>query len=217
MDNLSYIAFLCISIAFAMMLPLMSGTSRGIVAFILIGMFCCLFASEANQWILKLFREDVFYVTTTITPCLEEVIKALPILYFAIVVTDERRKLVLYAYALGVGFALMENMIVLIQNIEQVTIVWALIRGFGAGLVHGICTVAVGYGISHVRKRRKLFRCGVYGLLASAIIYHAMYNLLVQSSYPIAGVMLPVLTYIPAIALIRKAVIRAREGMRAED
>jgi len=216
MDNLSYIAFLCIFIALAMMIPLMNGTSRGIVIYILAGMFCCLFASEANQWVLKLFQEDVFYVTTTITPCLEEIIKALPVLYFAIVISDDRRKLVLYAYALGVGFALMENLILFIQNIEQVTILWALIRGFGAGLVHGLCTVMVGYGMSYLRQQRKLFRCGLYALLAGAIIYHATYNLLVQSNYQIAGIMLPVITYIPTILLIRRQIKRTDSEKKAE-
>ena len=211
MDNLSYIAFLCIFIALGMMLPLMNGTSRGIITYIIVGMFCCLFASEANEWVLRAFDNDVLYVTTTITPCMEEIIKALPILYFAIVISDDRRKLVLYSYALGVGFALMENLIVLMQNIGQVTIVWALIRGFGAGLVHGLCTVMVGYGVSFVRSQRKLFRCGIYALLSSAIIYHAAYNLLVQSNYQIAGIMLPVLTYIPAVMLLRKAIKRERE------
>ena len=215
-NNLSYIAFLCIFIAMGMMLPLMSGTSRGIVIFILVGMFCCLFASEANQWVLKLFDENVLYVTTTITPCMEEVIKALPILYFAIIISDDLRKLVLYAYAVGVGFALMENMIVLMQNIGNVTIGWALVRGFGAGLVHGLCTVMVGYGISHVRRQRKLFRCGVYALLATAIIYHAIYNLLVQSNYQIAGFMMPILTYIPAIILLRRKIQRSRGKQSAK-
>ena len=210
MDNLSYIAFLCIFIALGMMLPLMNGTSRGIIIYILVGMFCCLFASEANQAVLNLFDGDLLYVTTTITPCMEEIIKALPILYFALVISDNRRKLILYSYALGVGFALMENIIVLMQNIGQVTIVWALVRGFGAGLVHGLCTVMVGYGISFVKKQRKLFRCGIYALLSSAIIYHASYNLLVQSNYQMAGILLPILTYIPAVMILRKSIKRER-------
>lgn len=87
-------------------------------------------------------------MTTTLTPILEEIVKALPILHFALVITDDRRTLITVSYALGVGFALLENIIVLIQSIDKVTVLWALLRGFGAGLVHGICTVMVGYGIS---------------------------------------------------------------------
>ena len=61
---------------------------------------------------------------------------------------DDRRTLISCAYAVGVGFALLENIVILIQNIEQVSIFWALVRGFSSGLVHGVCTVMVGYGIS---------------------------------------------------------------------
>ena len=205
MDNLSYIAFLCIVIALGMMLPLIEKMTRKIVIFIIVGMFCCLFVSELNSIILRFFDEDMLYVTTTITPIMEEIIKALPILYFAVVISDDRRTLIMCSYSVGVGFALMENLIVLMQNISEVTILWALIRGFGAGLVHGLCTVMVGYGISYVRKKKKLFRCGSYALLTSASIYHAVYNLLVQSKYQYAGILLPICTYIPAILLLKKS------------
>lgn len=208
MDNLSYIAFLCIAVALGMMLPLMEKRTRRIVVFMIVGMFCCLFVSELNSIVLKAFGGDVLYVTTTFTPVMEEIVKALPILYYAIVVSDDQRRLVGSSYALGVGFALLENVIVLMQNIDEVTILWALIRGFGAGLVHGLCTVMVGFGISNIRRNRKLFRVGTYSLLTAAIIYHAIYNLLVQNRLQFAGFLLPVLTYIPAILLLRKSIVR---------
>ncbi|MBP5208603.1 MAG: PrsW family intramembrane metalloprotease, partial [Clostridia bacterium] len=99
------------------------------------------------------------------------------------------------------GFALLENVVILTQNVENVTIFWALVRGFGSGLVHGICTVMVGWGVSYVKKRRKLFYCGTFALLSSAIIYHATYNLLVQSKYQYVGIVLPIVTYIPVLLL----------------
>ena len=210
MENLSYIAFLCVVIAVGMMVPLMERNARRIVAFLIIGMFCCLFVSEVNTFFLDIFDRDLFYVTTTITPLTEEIVKALPVLYFALVISDDRRTLIMVSYATGVGFALLENVIVLIQNIDQVTIFWALIRGFGAGLVHGICTVMVGYGISYIRKQRKLFRVGTYALLSAATIYHAIYNLLVQSRWSYVGILLPVVTYIPAILLLRRSMYWAK-------
>ena len=218
MENLGYIAFLCVVIALGMMVPLMERNARRIVAFLITGMFCCLFVSEANAFFLEMFHRDVTYVTTTITPVTEEVVKALPVLYYAMVISDDRRKLITGSYAVGVGFALLENVIVLIQNIDQVTILWALIRGFGAGLVHGICTVMVGYGISYVRKQKKLFRVGTYALLSVAIIYHAIFNLLVQSRWSYVGILLPVVTYIPAILLLRRSMYWAkREEKKKEE
>lgn len=205
MDNLSYIVFICIIVSLGLMLPLMEKKTRGVVIFMIIGNFACLCVSELNSILLSKFSNDMYYVTTTITPVTEEIIKALPVLYYAIVISDDRRTLISFAYAVGVGFALLENLVILVQNISDVSILWALVRGFGSGLVHGLCTVMVGYGISYIKKRRKLFWCGTFSLLSTAIIYHATYNLLVQSDFQYAGILLPVLTYIPAILLLRKS------------
>ena len=209
MANLSYIVFICIVVSLGMMLPLMEKKTRGVVAFMIVGIFACLFVSELNNILLNAFHNDMYYVTTTITPVSEEIVKALPILYFAIFVTDDRRTLISHAYAVGVGFALLENIVILVQNISEVSIFWALVRGFGSGLVHGLCTVMIGYGISYIKKRRKLFWCGTFSLLSAAVIYHATYNLLVQSKFQYAGILLPIITYIPAILLLRRSAINA--------
>ncbi len=201
MDNLTYISFIAIAVSLALMLPLMEKKTRRVMIFMIVGIFACLFISEVNGILLKAFDNDVYYVTTTITPVTEEIIKMLPILYFAIVITDDRRTLIANSFAVGVGFALLENVVILTQNVESVTIFWALVRGFGSGLVHGICTVMVGWGVSYVKKRRKLFYCGTFALLSVAIIYHATYNLLVQSKFQYVGILLPILTYIPLLFL----------------
>ena len=214
MANLSYIIFICIVVSLGLMLPLMEKKTRNVVIFMIIGIFSCLFVSELNNILLHAFHNDMYYVTTTITPVTEEIVKALPVLYFAIVVSDDRRTLIANAYAVGVGFALLENVVILVQNITEVSIFWALVRGFGSGLVHGLCTVMVGYGISYIKKRRKLFVCGTFALLTAAIIYHATYNLLVQSDFQYAGILLPIVTYIPAILLLRRAAANSGSGTK---
>ncbi len=204
MDNLTYIDFIALTVSLALMLPLMEKKMRRLVIFMIAGICSCLFVSELNSILLRAFNNEVFYVTTTITPMTEEIVKMLPILYLAIVISDDRRVLIPNSFAVGVGFALLENVVILTQNVENVTILWALVRGFGSGLVHGICTVMVGWGISYIRKRRKFFYCGTFALLSAAIIYHATYNLLVQSDYQYVGILLPLATYIPLILLARK-------------
>ena len=156
-------------------------------------------------------------MTTTITPITEEIVKALPILYCAMVITDDRKVLIQNAFAVGVGFALLENMIVLLQNISEATIFWALVRSFGSGMVHGLCTVMVGYGISYIRKRRKLFWCGTFALLSAAITYHAVYNVLVQSAYRNTGFILPLISYIPVVIYLRKDLQARRAAASAQD
>ncbi len=209
MDNLTYIDFISLTVSLALMLPLMEKKVRRLVIFMIVGITSCLFISEVNNIFLQLFNSDYFFVTTTITPITEEIVKMLPVLYFAIVISDERRTLIPNAFAVGVGFALLENIVILTQNVENVTILWALVRGFGSGLVHGICTVMVGWGISYIKKRRKFFYCGTFALLSTAIIYHATYNLLVQSDYQYVGILLPLLTYVPLILLNGKKLLKA--------
>ena len=210
MDNLTYISFIAITVSLALMLPLMKKELRRLVIFMIAGIFACLFVSELNNILLKAFHNEMFFVTTTITPVTEEIVKMLPILFFAIIVSDERSTLIPISFAVGVGFALLENVVILTQNVENVTILWALVRGFGSGLVHGICTVMVGWGISYIKKRRKFFYCGTFALLSAAIIYHAIYNLLVQSQYQYVGILLPTITYIPVILFLKKKKIKAK-------
>ena len=208
MDNLSYIAFICLTVSLGLMLPLMEKKTRRIMIFMIVGIFSCLFISEVNGILLKAFHNDVFYVTTTVTPITEEIVKMLPVLFCAIAISDDRRTLITNAFAVGVGFALLENVVILTQNVENVSILWALVRGFGSGLVHGICTVMVGWGVSYIKKRRKLFYCGTFALLSAAVIYHAIYNLLVQSQYQYVGILLPIATYVPLIILARDKIMK---------
>lgn len=210
MDNLTYISFIAITVSLALMLPLMEKKLRRLVVFMIAGIFSCLFVSELNNILLGAFHNDIFFVTTTLTPVTEEIVKMLPILFFAIMASDDRSTLIPLSFAVGVGFALLENVVILTQNVENVTILWALVRGFGSGLVHGICTVMVGWGISYIKKRRKFFYCGTFALLSAAIIYHAIYNLLVQSQSRYVGILLPMITYIPIILFLRKKKVKAK-------
>jgi RsiW-degrading membrane proteinase PrsW (M82 family) len=110
--------------------------------------------------------------------------------------------------AIGIGFALLENAYFLL-NSDNFTIIIAIIRAFGAGLMHGMCTLLVGVGISFVKKKRKLFAVGTFGLLSTAIVYHGIYNILIQSEFSTVGALLPIATYIPF--LIRRLRVKNRK------
>ncbi len=173
--------------------------SRLLVGYMIIGVCVSLFVSELNTILLNLFDEDSLYVTTTITPISEEIVKAVPVLFYAIVFSDNRDRVMPIAFATGVGFGMFENMVILVQNIENVSVSWAVIRGFSTALMHAICTVTIGYGICFIKKKRKLFYCGTFALLAMACIYHGIFNMLVQSDYKYFGFVLPAVTYLPLL------------------
>jgi RsiW-degrading membrane proteinase PrsW (M82 family) len=196
MDNMIYILFISISIPLLLMALLMEKKARLPILFMLIGIFVSVFASEVNGLLSKLLSMDMYSKTVIVTPVSEELLKALPILYYAVVISDKRERLFTASMALGIGFALLENAYFLL-NSDNFTIIIAVIRAFGAGLMHGMCTLLVGVGISFVRKKRKLFAVGTFGLLSTAIVYHGIYNILIQSEFSIVGALLPIATYIP--------------------
>ena len=199
MDSMSYILFICVAAPALLMLLPIEKQSRKVVLFMLTGMFCCLFVSEVNGLLLRISDFDLLYFTTNITPITEEIVKALPVLFFAVVFSDSKKDIITASFSVGVGFAILENLIVLTQNFQSVNLMFAVIRGFCSGLMHSICTIAVGYFIAFIRKRKKIFITGTISALNLAIVYHSVFNLLVQSDSSAAqniGLLLPFLTYV---------------------
>ena len=196
MDNMIYILFISISVPLLLMALLMEKKARLPISFMIIGIFVSVFASEVNGLLSNLLSMDMYSKTVIVTPVSEELLKALPILYYAIVISDKRERLFTASMAIGIGFALLENAYFLL-NSDNFTIIIAIIRAFGAGLMHGMCTLLVGVGISFVKKKRKLFAVGTFGLLSTAIVYHGIYNILIQSEFSTVGALLPIATYIP--------------------
>ena len=196
MDNMIYILFISISIPLLLMALLMEKKARLPISFMIVGIFVSVFASEVNGLLSNLLSMDTYSMTVIITPVSEELLKALPVLYYAIVISDKRERLFAASMAIGIGFALLENAYFLL-NSDNFTIIIAIIRAFGAGLMHGMCTLLVGVGISFVKKKSKLFAVGTFGLLSTAIVYHGIYNILIQSEFSTVGALLPIATYIP--------------------
>lgn len=217
MENVSYIVFICFALPFVLGIPIVRRQTRQVLLFTFIGMCCCLFISEINGLLSRVIDQDIFYLTTNITPMTEELIKALPILIFALFISSERQELLTIAFMTGLGFALMENSTILVETIVMkgsVDILWALIRTLGAGLLHSLCTTAVGVGISFIRDQKKIFLCGSFALLSWAIVYHSVYNSLIQSDYKYLGAALPMLTYLIVIAVL---LIVYRKKLKTRD
>lgn len=208
MENLEIILYICFLIPMLLSLFIMEKKSRLIVEFILIGLTVCLIIGYINSYLYNLIGKDALYYDTTISPIAEEIIKAIPILIYAIFFSNDRQKIVQCAFAVGLGFAIMENTYMLTQNVSyyssNIDIPWAVIRGLGAGLMNSICTAAVGIGISFIKKIKKVFYTGTLALLMLAITYHAIYNSLVMSNYQYLGIILPLNTYIPLLYFYRK-------------
>lgn len=196
MDNLIYILFVSVFVPILLMAGLIEKRAREPITFVLIGIFMSVFAAEINGLLCAILPMSTFEITIIITPITEEILKAAPILVYATILSAKREKLFTAAMAVGIGFAVLENAFYLLND-ASFNMIDAIIRAFGAGLMHGMCTLLVGVGLSFAKKRKKIFVVGTFALLSTAITYHGIYNMLVQSDFEIIGFLLPMATYIP--------------------
>lgn len=170
--------------------------ARQPIIFVLIGIFFSVFASEINAYLRNVLPMSTFEITIIVTPISEEILKAFPILLFATIFVPKKEAVFTASMAVGIGFAVLENAFYLLSG-TSFNMIDAVVRAFGAGLMHGMCTLLVGVGILFVKKKSKLFVVGTFALLSTAITYHGIYNMLVQSDFCIVGYLLPIATYIP--------------------
>ena len=198
MDYLIYMLFVSVFVPILLMACLIEKKARQPIIFVLIGIFVSVFAAEVNGLLRTLLPMSAFEVTIIVTPITEEILKALPVLVFAIVLDAKKEALFTAAMAVGIGFAVLENAYYLLND-ASFNMIDAIIRAFGAGLMHGMCTLLIGVGISFVKKKSKIFVVGTFALLSTAITYHGIYNMLVQSDYRAVGFLLPISTYIPFV------------------
>ena len=198
MDDMIYILFVSVFVPILLMANLIEKKARLPIVFVLAGIFISVFAAELNGVLRQMLPLNNYELTIIVTPMTEEVLKALPVLFYALLISDKKERLFTASMATGIGFAVLENAYYLLTS-HHWNVLDAVARAFGTGLMHGMCTLLVGVGIIFVKKKRKIFWVGTFALLSTAITYHGIYNMLVQSQYEIIGYLLPISTYIPSL------------------
>lgn len=201
MENIIYILFFCITIPLVLMGFLLEKNAKRPIIFFIVGICAAVFASEINGLLTYFINLDIKEFTIRVTPISEEIIKAIPVLFFAKVISNKVENLVTVSLAVGIGFAIMENTYILLQGVGSASLLWAITRGLGTGIMHGMCTFLVGMGFSLINKNRKLSVVGTFALLSLAITYHSVFNMLVQSDYRYLGALFPIITYVPFVYL----------------
>ena len=211
MDNLIYTLFVSVFVPILLMAGLIEKKARQPITFVLIGIFLSVFAAEVNGLLRNLLPMSILEITIIVTPITEEILKAIPSLVYATALDARKEKVFTASMAVGIGFAVLENAFYLLND-ASFNMLDAIIRAFGAGLMHGMCTLLVGVGISFAKKKNKIFVVGTFALLSTAITYHGIYNMLVQSKFEVIGFLLPMATYIPFFVWrIRKGYMRKNQ------
>lgn len=201
MNDISINMYICLITSLSLMLLLFRKESKKILLFMLFGLTSCLVAGFINEYAVGLLNIDRYTATVNIAPIIEEVLKAIPIILFTFIVKPSKWSLLECSMAVGIGFSLLENFCLMYDN--DVSLVFAFVRGIGTGLMHGVCTLMVGYALSYVLENKEVFILGTFESITVSIIYHSSYNILIQSSYPMLGVLMPLLSYIPLIIILK--------------
>ncbi|MFQ5650619.1 MAG: PrsW family glutamic-type intramembrane protease [bacterium] len=150
---------------------------RSVLAVIALGLPVALFSMLVNSSLLNVASIDLTTYSRYVAPVVEELLKAICVIY--LIKTKKVGFLVdaaIYGFAIGAGFALVENVYYL-STLESTNLQLWVIRGFGTAVMHGGTTALFGI-ISKNLVERKSSQGMQYFLpaLAFAILTHSAFN-----------------------------------------
>ena len=181
------------------------GKPRAVIAFLLVGMTACLASVYVSSFIAQAVGLDAVRTAVEIAPSVEEAAKLLPLLFYLMVLEPDAEDVDLAFIVVAVGFASMESAFYLGDSgfSDPVTL---LLRGLSTAMMHVVCGVVVGYGLTHAWKHPWLRAAGTFGLLCLASTYHGIFNMLVaaQGAALVAAVVLPLATLVPLLVVRRR-------------
>ena len=186
---------LCISIPLLLTAVYTRGAARRSLAAFLVGMLTCLLSSYISGYLTLLAGMDLNGSAVYISPTAEEIMKLLPLLFYMIVFRPGEMTLTTFAISLGAGFATFENCCYLLSTGSE-SLAFTLVRGLAVGVMHIDCMLAMSLSLIMVRRYRVFSFATVVGCLSLAVVFHALYNLLVaeQGLPAYGGYVLPMLT-----------------------
>ncbi len=171
------------------------GRERRNLLFLLSGMTACLLSSYISTFLAAVQGADLLSASMEISPLVEECMKLLPVLFWLLIFEPEKNCVPGCVLMLALGFATFENVCYLTQN-GAASLLHLLIRGFSAGALHVVCGAILAMGMLFLWDRLWLRVAGTAGLLALAVTYHGVYNILVTQTGHAAmiGYLIPILT-----------------------
>jgi RsiW-degrading membrane proteinase PrsW (M82 family) len=175
----------------------MKDKARRMMIFLIVGMGACLLSSYISTFLAAVQGADYLYASLEISPLVEESIKLFPVLFYLLIFEPEAKDAANASIMTAIGFATFENVCFLMVNGAD-SILHLLIRGFGTGTAHVVCALFISIGIYRLWDKEWLRNVGTLALLAVAITYHGIFNILVSGSGAVAviGYFIPIFTII---------------------
>jgi RsiW-degrading membrane proteinase PrsW (M82 family) len=174
---------------------------RTILWVIGMGAFTTIVAWYLNGWLIEALHLSIQQYSRYVAPVLEEALKALAIIYLF---RSNRIGFLVDAaimgFAVGAGFALVENFYYLQLHPEAHIAVW-IVRGFGTAIMHGGATAIFAIMSQTLTERRMKINPVYYlpGLLVASVL-HSIFNHFLVS--PILETLGTLLVLPPLLALV---------------
>lgn len=175
-------------------------TYRSVAMAIGAGCLTALICLIVNSYVIDLINIPLRSYSRYVAPVIEESLKAIFIIYLM-----KRRQIgfavdaAIYGFAVGAGFALVENGHYLLELEDSNIVLW-LIRGFGTAVVHSGTTAVFAIFAKSLSDRRSSTDFGVIvPSLLLAMVIHSAFNHFVFS--PIVNTLILLIT-MPLIVII---------------
>lgn len=150
---------------------------RTVLAVIFLGGLVAFAAMYLNGWLLGTLEMEYRPYTRYAGPVVEELLKALVVVYlFRVNRIGFLVDSAIMGFAVGTGFAMVENFFMLQSHGDAHLVVW-VVRGFGTAIMHGGAT-AIFAVMSQALTERQMRINPLYYLpgLAAAIFLHSVFN-----------------------------------------
>jgi RsiW-degrading membrane proteinase PrsW (M82 family) len=150
---------------------------RVIVAALTAGAVCAVAALALHAWLLPASGLSSRMFSRYVAPITEETLKAI----YIVVVLRQRRlgflvDAALLGFAVGTGFAVVENIDYLRHLRDQGLVLW-VVRGFGPALLHGASTTLFAILAKNFTDRHpERWWPGVAAALGVAVVFHSIFN-----------------------------------------
>jgi RsiW-degrading membrane proteinase PrsW (M82 family) len=149
---------------------------RSVIQMIFIGGIVGITAYFLNIWLSPQLADSISNYTRYISPVIEETLKAIFIIY--LIRANKVGFLVdstIYGFAIGAGFAVVEN-IYYLQSLHQSNLLVWLIRGCGTAVMHGGTTAIFAILFKSMSERYNQKLITILPGLITAIFIHSLFN-----------------------------------------
>ena len=173
--------YICLAAPLILAVLCLKGDGRRNLMFLLSGMTACLLSGYVSSFAAGIAGVDALTASHEIAPAVEEIMKALMMLFYLLVFEPDKKSVISGAMRIGIGFAIFEN-VCFMTSYGTTDLLRLVIRGFGTGAMHVVCGMIVATGWFYLWDRTWLRMVGAFAMLCFVITFHAIFNVFVNQT-----------------------------------